>query len=260
MPQRIRAGCDHLPTNSRLPPCRFATAHSRGLRLGKCRRRFCSLRLCHSAFARVATITIKRLLEMAILCHSAFARVATGNKCCATCGHYLCHSAFARVATPSVLSSFLKCASLPQRIRAGCDFDNPQKEVDIVLCHSAFARVATQAVLGRSCPCRLCHSAFVRVATSRRTRHLSRSLTFATAHSCGLRPNALIQCIEDANFATAHSRGLRRASNNKLRLYAFFATAHSRGLRHITTLLSACMGFFATAHSRGLRLLSAVAD
>ena len=82
----------------------FATAHSRGLRLGKCRRRFCPLGLCHSAFARVATLSgyfallcldfatahsrgLRRIGEsrvnvMLILCHSAFARVATAEKQC----------------------------------------------------------------------------------------------------------------------------------------------------------------------------------
>ena len=54
LPQRIRAGCD-------------AETH--------CTPR--STRLCHSAFARVATAFRRKLPKIANLCHSAFARVAT---------------------------------------------------------------------------------------------------------------------------------------------------------------------------------------
>ena len=78
----------------------------------------------------------------------------------------LCHSAFARVATcpPDKAAQLRPLATAHSRglrpashLKAGITrffatahsrglrrFDNPQKEVDIVLCHSAFARVATQ--------------------------------------------------------------------------------------------------------------------
>ena len=39
-------------------------------------------RLCHSAFARVATVSLFDARMPAILCHSAFARVATAEKQC----------------------------------------------------------------------------------------------------------------------------------------------------------------------------------
>ncbi len=100
------------------------------------------------------------------------------------------------------------------------------------LCHSAFARVATAAGARNRVIEVLCHSAFARVATlqilchllrhqslpqriragcdSRRTRHLSQSLTFATAHSRGLRRGITPLLSINLVFATAHSRGLRR--------------------------------------------------
>ena len=55
----------------------------------------------------------------------------------------LCLSAFARVATRIFSAGAASCASLPQRIRAGCDRGHEAYSCDIQLCHSAFARVAT---------------------------------------------------------------------------------------------------------------------
>ena len=55
----------------------FATAHSRGLRLKRCRFDNYETTLCHSAFARVATIGSRAKTTNHVLCHSAFARVAT---------------------------------------------------------------------------------------------------------------------------------------------------------------------------------------
>ena len=56
-----------------------------------------------------------------ILCHSAFARVATLQQGIGALAGMLCHSAFARVATKRMRSTAGQAASLPQRIRAGCD-------------------------------------------------------------------------------------------------------------------------------------------
>ena|GEM_PF-2292172 len=86
----------------------FATAHSRGLRL-KCR---CMVvkhdDLCHSAFARVATLRPLRLFGRFFLCHSAFARVATIGAVLLPRVAVLCHSAFARVATAEKQCSALR--------------------------------------------------------------------------------------------------------------------------------------------------------
>ena len=78
---------------------RFATAHSRGLRPRRRRKRAQAVQLCHSAFARVATASAAQLELERILCHSVFVRVATRSR------GFLCRIA----------------SSLPQRIRAGCD-------------------------------------------------------------------------------------------------------------------------------------------
>lgn len=55
----------------------------------------------------------------------------------------LCLSAFARVATRIFSAGAASCASLPQRIRAGCDGISYFNSYIALLCHSAFARVAT---------------------------------------------------------------------------------------------------------------------
>ena len=100
----------------------------------------------------------------------------------------LCLSAFARVATRIFSAGAASCASLPQRIRAGCDRRHCEgTRLSGQLCHSAFVRVATSTTFSPSSPspfatahsrglrlCRasvhrarylLCHSAFARVAT-----------------------------------------------------------------------------------------------
>ena len=101
LPQRIRAGCDQ--------------------RLNQ--RNICTLRLCHSAFVRVATPRVSGkhrrsafatahscglrlghshpICGYSILCHSAFVRVATRLNQRNICTLRLCHSAFVRVATNS---------------------------------------------------------------------------------------------------------------------------------------------------------------
>ena len=64
--------------------------------------------LCHSAFARVATVGESRVNIMLILCHSAFARVATRELLALSKMLDLCHSAFARVATAEKQCSALR--------------------------------------------------------------------------------------------------------------------------------------------------------
>ena len=207
LPQRIRAGCDVAHV---LPPV--------------------LLRLCHSAFVRVATFIHVCPKFGGVLCHSAFVRVATRVGFAAvlpftfatahSCGLRpteayaqtttgLCHSAFVRVATPPL--SVLHCllASLPQRIRAGCDGLAVELPCRYWLCHSAFVRVATVSRLCKRQTRCLCHSAFVRVATVYFVlREIS--LLFATAHSCGLRQHDWRDFLTMQTFATAHSCGLRR--------------------------------------------------
>ena len=143
MPQRIRAGCDHDPPYSQF-----------------------LLFLCLSAFARVATCSMRKMLSISRrLCLSAFARVATSPA--------------------SFVVSFPN--TLPQRIRAGCDQTPPcWQGLKFCLCHSAFVRVATKTRGCRVVIVPLCHSAFVRVATCCLRVHPLNS-SFATAHSCGLR-------------------------------------------------------------------------
>ena len=78
--------------------------------------------LCHSAFARVATGFLRVYRQRRPLCLSAFVRVATHQIVGAGLKTALCLSAFARVATPWILLLLTTWGTLPQRIRAGCDF------------------------------------------------------------------------------------------------------------------------------------------
>ena len=142
----------------------------------------------------------------------------------------LCLSAFARVATRIFSAGAASCASLPQRIRAGCDgFETFVKHYD-ELCHSAFARVATDTAI------------------------LTRTMRgFATAHSRGLRriteinypeawaalPQRIRAGCDAETHCTprstrlCHSAFARVATILRIRrsVSPAFATAHSRGLR-----------------------------
>ena len=133
---------------------------------------------------------------MARLCLSAFARVATAGHQ-RTCGHgALCLSAFARVATRACCQTAVPILALPQRIRAGCDYD-----FHCILQSPHFFATA------HSCGLRRCRS-----ATCRRIASL-----FATAHSCGLRHFRLFVIVAVASFATAHSCGLRLCKQPHIR-------------------------------------------
>ena len=99
LPQRIRAGCDdhlHIPAATVKD---FAAAHSCGLRRCIKQQAPSVCVLCHSAFARVATMAKSSQYLSPTLCHSAFARVATKRAILITVRQDLCHSAFARVTT-----------------------------------------------------------------------------------------------------------------------------------------------------------------
>ena len=185
MPQRIRAGCD--VTSKQLP---FAKE------------------LCHSAFARVATIIFT---SCSILRTSLPQRIRAGCDAYADIGgcHFrLCHSAFARVATLYRRSAGLATSTLPQRIRAGCDQNNRAVIVLNVALPQRIPAGCDADPLIRQYGLTLCHSAFVRVATLTQNTFWRISI-FATAHSCGLRHRQQGLKLPDSIFATAHSCGLR---------------------------------------------------
>ena len=125
LPQRIRAGCDLLPT----PSASLYTPLPQRIRAGCDEIAYTKydLRiLCHSAFARVATLSgyfallcldfatahscglrphrLRRFF-LRRLCHSAFVRVATKGCLVSVCDAPLCHSAFVRVATVTTTPS-----------------------------------------------------------------------------------------------------------------------------------------------------------
>ena len=122
---------------------------------------------------------------------------------------------------------------------------------------------------------RFCHSAFVRVATSSSPLTMW-TATFATAHSCGLRPIATNYAKSGKRFATAHSRGLRRfpmfetiilpmslpqriraGCDVRKRLHRVHGRSLPQRIRAGCDRLSSSTSMrvknFATAHSTGLR-------
>ena len=149
LPQRIRAGCDTFAVAT--PSC--LSSLPQRIRAG-----------CDAS--DIADYILSEL------CHSAFARVATALAAGCRLRYVLCHSAFARVATPPL--SVLHClrASLPQRIRAGCD---AQKQK--VALHSAALPQRIRAGCDH-------HGGITRF----------RPDCFATAHSRGLR-RLFIVCV-----------------------------------------------------------------
>ena len=105
LPQRIRAGCDADFFPPLLSHAIFATAHSCGLRLSCSITDSCPRSLpqriragCDSALRAAKLLTLK-------LCHSAFVRVATTFHVIIIIGYILCHSAFVRVATTRGLTA-----------------------------------------------------------------------------------------------------------------------------------------------------------
>ena len=122
--------------------------------------------------------------------------------------------------------------TLPQRIRAGCDFLYSSPSCIGLLCHSAFVRVATRTRYKQAgLKALLCHSAFVRVATRRGCFRRSSVSLFATAHSCGLRRGFLSAVAVPCHLC--HSAFVRVATFmlNHGFMPSLFATAHSCGLR-----------------------------
>ena len=78
----------------------------------------------------------------------------------------LCLSAFARVATRIFSAGAASCASLPQRIRAGCDYSNVAGIAARQALPQRIRAGCDTAVSGITAQTALCHSAFARVATS----------------------------------------------------------------------------------------------
>ena len=144
-------------------------------------------------------------------------------------------------------------ASLPQRIRAGCDgiFTRlPTTQTALP------QRIRAGCDVADGVPATfedLCHSAFVRVATPYTACSAASMCCFATAHSCGLRRKKYTQSQYQLSFATAHSCGLRLICARVVDNAAHFATAHSCGLRPASAAAAFARLVFATAHSRGLR-------
>ena len=123
-------------------------------------------RLCHSAFARVATLRPFSAAHGGTIFATAH---SCGLRRSSTCGSLnaisLCHSAFVRVATQ------MRELTVPL----------------LHLCHSAFVRVATQQEPEeyRQTHFATAHSCGLRLFEC--GRNCSKA-GFATAHSCGLRP------------------------------------------------------------------------
>ncbi len=158
---------------------------------------------------RVATSVQTIYGNLTELCHSAFARVATRSlrPIRSTCAFATAHSRGLRRkcleiekdydALPQRIRAGCDAISapvvtmlwpLPQRIRAGCDSHRERYRVPV----AAFATAHSRGLRRVECA----------IICSR--------LIFATAHSRGLRPPPANRKNRIIHFATAHSCGLRR--------------------------------------------------
>ena len=252
LPQRIRAGCDEQYALFVDRATDFATAHSCGLR--PVRKMPC---ITSRPFATAHSCGLRRPLGLY--------RNAENE---------LCHSAFVRVATPRYLRKNPQIRSLPQRIRAGCDFKLPltyplqqtlpqriRAGCDALRIRQFLPQTALPQRIRAGCDGKpenqnrsraLCHSAFVRVATL--PRRWSRCQdSFATAHSCGLRPKRCINSFPA--MPLCHSAFVRVATKLRKAKNIEFDLCHSAFVRVATRHLQAPPrhSVFATAHSCGLR-------
>ena len=251
----------------------FASAHSCGLRLHRQKIPPVMLALCLSAFVRVATLGLNvncRVTSFATA-HSRGLRRCTTKRTLTQ----ISLPQRIRAGCDSIpVQQTRQRVSLPQRIRAGCDYIRIVEHDWDILCLSAFARVATpfdERLRLRDGPlpqriragCDQCANNLQQPdgALPQRIRagcDISSPLTmwtatFATAHSCGLRPIATNYAKSGKRFATAHSRGLRRRTCRSAVRVEPFATAHSCGLRPSFSSFAPSSASFATAHSCGLR-------
>ena len=122
----------------------------------------------------------------------------------------LCHSAFARVATQPLRKVNQPAVPLPQRIRAGCDNHDKKAAGNGYSLPQRIRAGCDRVDAGAALSIVLCHSAFARVATSAEKLYAVNLLSFATAHSRGLRR----QCAEipPAFWQLCHSAFARVAT------------------------------------------------
>ena len=186
-------------------------------------------RLCHSAFVRVATshsTTIQQSSTFATA-HSCGLRRPRSSSAYNAHIFATAHSCGLR-RLPN--GGRQEDETLPQRIRAGCDGKPENQNRSRALCHSAFVRVATLP------------------------RRWSRCQdSFATAHSCGLRPKRCINSFPA--MPLCHSAFVRVATKLRKAKNIEFDLCHSAFVRVATRHLQAPPrhSVFATAHSCGLR-------
>ena len=189
-------------------------------------------RLCHSAFARVATI-LRKIHSGGLV--SLPQRIRAG--CDAMCATLM-----------------LLMRSLPQRIRAGCDGVQPQQARSVLPFATAHSRGLRRqlAVTGHThvpLPQR------IRAGCDQCANNLRQpdgALPQRIRAGCDVRKR--LHRVHGRSLPQRIRAGCDRLSSSTSMRVTIFATAHSRGLRPSGGQLIKRIGNFATAHSCGLRL------
>ena len=255
LPQRIRAGCDRQQTRTNQLQKRFASAHSRGLRHVRPIRRRSSdpFATAHSRGLRPASHLKAGITRFFATAHSRGLRLNRVKRAISTPPFATAHSRGLR------------------------RFDNPQKEVDIVLCHSAFARVATQPLRKVNQPAVPLPQRIRAGCDNHDKKAAGNGYSLPQRIRAGCDTEGDTDKAEYLHFATAHSCGLRRAKAKHTK--ATHGLCHSAFVRVATRVRTSKCGrtcrslpqriragcdsaalkadlkqsVFATAHSCGLR-------
>ncbi len=166
----------------------FATAHSRGLRRRTCRSavRVEPFATAHSCGLRPSFSSFAPSSASFATAHSRGLRLHPSATDTATCFFATAHSRGLRLFAPAAAHF---PATLPQRIRAGCDHGFSQHTASIVTLPQRIRAGCDRAKAAAALADRI----------------------FATAHSRGLRRFGFCPCRRAERFASAHSRGLRRS-------------------------------------------------
>ena len=189
MPQRIRAGCDegsygNGKSLSSLPQRIRAGCDRQQTRTNQLQKRFAS---AHSRGLRHVRPIRRRSSDPFATAHSRGLRPASHLKAGITRFFATAHSRGLR------------------------RFDNPQKEVDIVLCHSAFARVATQPLRKVNQPAVPLPQRIRAGCDNHDKKAAGNGYSLPQRIRAGCDTEGDTDKAEYLHFATAHSCGLRRA-------------------------------------------------
>ncbi len=232
----------------------FASAHSRGLRLGLAVKLPCRYWLCLSAFARVATLRPFSAAHGGTIfatAHSRGLRHVRPIRRRSSDPFATAHSRGLRPA--SHLKAGITRFFATAHSRGLRRFDNPQKEVDIVLCHSAFARVATQPLRKVNQPAVPLPQRIRAGCDNHDKKAAGNGYSLPQRIRAGCDRQQVLRDVRTLSLPQRIRAGCDAQPPYRTHVWGSLPQRIRAGCdRSLVTWLS-CGWFFATAHSRGLR-------